>query len=54
MSEKETNRRPEASTEDKMQELFRLMDEKAAQGTLGGDRGGCLCPEGEGGYHPAV
>ena len=34
MSEKETNRRPEASTEDKMQELFRLMDEKAAQGTL--------------------
>ena len=28
MSEKETNRRPEASTEDKMQELFRLMDEK--------------------------
>lgn len=34
MSEKETNRRPEASTEDKMQEIFRLMDEKAAQGTL--------------------
>ena len=34
MSEKETNRRPEASTEDKMQELFRLMDAKAAQGTL--------------------
>ena len=53
MSEKETNRRPEASTEDKMQELFRLMDEKAAQGTWWRPRRMSL-PEGEGGYHPAV